>query len=214
MKKIKLDVIQIQYSQTQTGAYALVLEDRKGKRRIPIIIGGLEAQAIAVELEKMKEIVRRAYQKVYGTRGVSFEHGKAGSCLWGIQTHKNMKDLCHHCHIHFLPREIDIRDRIKQYLSEEIIVKNINELKIVRKEILEAQPYLYFEDSENIGYVYPVEDQSIPRQFLRTCVAEELGIPHLADWITYPGVEHFSHGKEKLQPVLEECFKSITSIVV
>jgi bifunctional DNase/RNase len=54
MKKIKLDVIQIQYSQTQTGAYALVLEDRKGKRRIPIIIGGLEAQAIAVELEKMK----------------------------------------------------------------------------------------------------------------------------------------------------------------
>jgi uncharacterized protein len=54
MKKIKLEVIQIQYSQTQTGAYALVLEDRKGKRRIPIIIGGLEAQAIAVELEKMK----------------------------------------------------------------------------------------------------------------------------------------------------------------
>jgi bifunctional DNase/RNase len=54
MKKIKLDVIQIQYSQTLTGAYALVLEDRKGKRRIPIIIGGLEAQAIAVELEKMK----------------------------------------------------------------------------------------------------------------------------------------------------------------
>ena len=54
MKKIKLEVIQIQYSQTQTGAYALVLEDKKGKRRIPIIIGGLEAQAIAVELEKMK----------------------------------------------------------------------------------------------------------------------------------------------------------------
>jgi len=54
MKKIKLDVVQIQYSQTQSGAYALVLEDAKGKRRIPIIIGGLEAQAIAVELEKMK----------------------------------------------------------------------------------------------------------------------------------------------------------------
>lgn len=54
MKKIKLEVVQIQYSQTQSGAYALVLEDNKGKRRIPIIIGGLEAQAIAVELEKMK----------------------------------------------------------------------------------------------------------------------------------------------------------------
>lgn len=54
MKKIKLEVVQIQYSQTQSGAYALVLEDTKGKRRIPIIIGGLEAQAIAVELERMK----------------------------------------------------------------------------------------------------------------------------------------------------------------
>lgn len=54
MKKIKLEVVQIQFSQTQSGAYALVLEDVKGKRRIPIIIGALEAQAIAVELEKMK----------------------------------------------------------------------------------------------------------------------------------------------------------------
>jgi bifunctional DNase/RNase len=54
MKKVKLEVFQIQYSQSQSGAYALVLEDPKGKRRIPIIIGGLEAQAIAVELEKIK----------------------------------------------------------------------------------------------------------------------------------------------------------------
>jgi bifunctional DNase/RNase len=54
MKKVKLEVFQIQYSQSQSGAYALVLEDPKGKRRIPIIIGGLEAQAIAVEIEKIK----------------------------------------------------------------------------------------------------------------------------------------------------------------
>ena len=41
------------YSQTQSGAYALVLGEDKGKRRLPIIIGGFEAQAIAIELEKM-----------------------------------------------------------------------------------------------------------------------------------------------------------------
>lgn len=42
------------YSQSQSGAYALILGEHKGIRRLPIIIGGFEAQAIAVELEKMK----------------------------------------------------------------------------------------------------------------------------------------------------------------
>ncbi len=43
----------LQYSQTQTGAYALVLEEAEGTRRLPIIIGSSEAQAIAIELENM-----------------------------------------------------------------------------------------------------------------------------------------------------------------
>jgi uncharacterized protein len=53
VKKIKLDIVGLSYSQTQSGAYALVLGETKGKRRLPIIIGGFEAQAIAIELEKM-----------------------------------------------------------------------------------------------------------------------------------------------------------------
>ncbi len=51
MKKIKLNVLGISYSQTQSGAYALVLSEEDGNRRIPIIIGGFEAQAIAIQLE-------------------------------------------------------------------------------------------------------------------------------------------------------------------
>ena len=53
MKKIKLEIIGLSFSQTQSGAYALVLGEEIGKRRLPIIIGGFEAQAIAVELENM-----------------------------------------------------------------------------------------------------------------------------------------------------------------
>jgi bifunctional DNase/RNase len=53
MKKIKLEISGLSYSQTQSGAYALVLGENGGKRRLPIIIGGFEAQAIAIELEKM-----------------------------------------------------------------------------------------------------------------------------------------------------------------
>ncbi|WP_437922023.1 bifunctional nuclease domain-containing protein [Sphingobacterium sp. LRF_L2] len=54
MKKIKLDIVGLSYSQTQSGAYALVLGEIGGNRRLPIIIGGFEAQAIAVEIEKMQ----------------------------------------------------------------------------------------------------------------------------------------------------------------
>lgn len=53
MDKIKLEIVGLSYSQTQSGAYALVLSEVEGKRRLPIIIGGFEAQAIAIELEKM-----------------------------------------------------------------------------------------------------------------------------------------------------------------
>jgi len=53
MKKIKLKVLGISYSQTQSGAYALVLIEEKGERRIPIIIGGFEAQAIIIKLENL-----------------------------------------------------------------------------------------------------------------------------------------------------------------
>lgn len=53
MDKIALNIVGLSYSQTQSGAYALVLGEQEGNRRLPIIIGGFEAQAIAIELEDM-----------------------------------------------------------------------------------------------------------------------------------------------------------------
>jgi bifunctional DNase/RNase len=53
VKKIELDIVGLSYSQTQSGAYALVLSEVNGRRRLPIIIGSFEAQAIAIEIEKM-----------------------------------------------------------------------------------------------------------------------------------------------------------------
>lgn len=54
MNKIKLEIYGISYSNSQSGAYALVLGEIDGPRRLPIIIGNLEAQSIALELEKYK----------------------------------------------------------------------------------------------------------------------------------------------------------------
>jgi bifunctional DNase/RNase len=53
MKKIELEIVGITYSQTTSGSYVLTLCEVAGKRKLPIIIGGFEAQAIAIELEKM-----------------------------------------------------------------------------------------------------------------------------------------------------------------
>lgn len=53
MEKVQLDIVGLSYSQTQSGAYALVLNEMDGSRRLPVIIGGFEAQAIAIELEGM-----------------------------------------------------------------------------------------------------------------------------------------------------------------
>lgn len=53
MKKISLDIVGLQPSMTQTHNYAVVLGERTGNRRLPIIIGAFEAQAIAVAVEKM-----------------------------------------------------------------------------------------------------------------------------------------------------------------
>jgi uncharacterized protein len=53
MKRVKLKVMGISYSQTQSGAYALILIEDNGERRIPIIIGGFEAQAIVIKLENL-----------------------------------------------------------------------------------------------------------------------------------------------------------------
>jgi bifunctional DNase/RNase len=54
MKRVKLKVTGISYSQTQSGAYALILNEENGDRRIPIIIGGFEAQAIVIKLENLE----------------------------------------------------------------------------------------------------------------------------------------------------------------
>jgi len=53
MKKIELEIVALSHSITQTHSYAVVLGEVNGLRRLPIVIGGFEAQAIAVALERM-----------------------------------------------------------------------------------------------------------------------------------------------------------------
>jgi bifunctional DNase/RNase len=54
MKKIELEIVALSDSNTSANSYALILGEKGGGRKLPIIIGGFEAQAIAIELENMK----------------------------------------------------------------------------------------------------------------------------------------------------------------
>ncbi|MCJ8164987.1 bifunctional nuclease family protein [Pontibacter sp. E15-1] len=53
MEKIQLEILGLSSSQSQTGSFALVLGEREGNRRLPIIIGMFEAQSIAIQIEKI-----------------------------------------------------------------------------------------------------------------------------------------------------------------
>ncbi|MFM7216523.1 MAG: bifunctional nuclease domain-containing protein [Bacteroidota bacterium] len=87
MKKIKLEIIGLSYSQTQSGAYALVLGEESGKRRLPIIIGAFEAQAIAIELESMtptRPLTHDLFKSLAGSFNIDVEEIIIYNLLEGI----------------------------------------------------------------------------------------------------------------------------------
>jgi len=87
MDKIKLEIIGMSYSQSQSGAYALILGELGGKRRLPIIIGGFEAQAIAIELEKMKPsrpLTHDLFKSFADTFGITIKEVVINKFLEGV----------------------------------------------------------------------------------------------------------------------------------
>lgn len=95
MKKVGLDIIGLSYSQTQSGAYALVLGEMDGNRRLPIIIGGFEAQAIAIELEDMtpsRPLTHDLFKDFSNTFGIKIEEVIIYNLMEGIF---HAKLICH-----------------------------------------------------------------------------------------------------------------------
>ena len=167
---------------------------------------GVESYEIQ-ELVLLKAAIREAFEETYGNSGIAFEHGQAGSCLWGRDAEKNEASLCHHMHIHYIPRRIDIHAEIAELCPQYYEVQSHLDMLEVRNEKLEAEQYLYFEPESNKGYMYSVSGCNIPRQFLRSCVAKALGIPERADWQAYPGVEFYDTTRQALQPRLLQAIR-------
>lgn len=87
MRKIALDIVGLQPSMTQTHNYAVVLGERHGNRRLPIIIGGFEAQAIAVAVERMlpnRPLTHDLFKNALDTFGVDVQEVIISNLLDGV----------------------------------------------------------------------------------------------------------------------------------
>lgn len=73
MSLVKLQVNRISYSQNQSGAYALILDEVDGERKLPVIIGEFEAQSIAVALDDDIQLQRPFTHDLFRNFSVRFE---------------------------------------------------------------------------------------------------------------------------------------------
>jgi len=87
MEKVELRFLRITYSHTHAGAYALILSEVEGDRRLPIIIGGVEAQAIAIQVENIKParpLTHDLFKNVSDTLGFTLKEVIINDLVEGI----------------------------------------------------------------------------------------------------------------------------------
>ena len=87
MKKIEMDIVALSHSVTQSHNYAVVLGEKKGSRRLPIVIGGFEAQAIAVAMEQMapnRPLTHDLFKNTLETFGIDLIEVVINNLLDGI----------------------------------------------------------------------------------------------------------------------------------
>lgn len=87
MRRIELEIVALSHSMTQSHNYAVVLGERRGKRRLPIVIGSFEAQAIAVALERMvpnRPLTHDLFKNAFDTFGIQLKEVIISNLLDGI----------------------------------------------------------------------------------------------------------------------------------
>jgi len=87
MRRIELEIVALSHSMTQSHNYAVVLGERRGKRRLPIVIGSFEAQAIAVALERMvpnRPLTHDLFKNAFDTFEIQLKEVIISNLLDGI----------------------------------------------------------------------------------------------------------------------------------
>lgn len=173
MKKIELEIVALSHSITQTHSYAVVLGEVDGLRRLPIVIGGFEAQAIAVALERMqpsRPLTHDLFANFMTTFGIELKEVVIYKLEEGIFF---AKLICRHD-----GENIEIDSRTSDALAMAVRAN----CKVYTYENILETAGLYLEQSENPGEPgtedktgsVPVDSKVIPDTDMKNMNLEEL----------------------------------------
>ncbi|RMC47767.1 HIT family protein [Lactobacillus sp. ESL0230] len=150
---------------------------------------GAIPKELQAEYLSLKNLVRKKLIQIYGNC-IFFEHGRAGYCH--VQPGE---ELCYHAHVHAIPINVDLKKSMVEYGLASIKLDNPEDMF---KKYYELGQYLYFENANNQEYLFQIS-RPIPRQYLRTLLADAVGKPELADYNKYPNWEQIKMTRKKLE---------------
>nr|WP_121273018.1 bifunctional nuclease family protein [Pedobacter schmidteae] len=174
MKKVKLDIVGLSYSQTQSGAYALVLGEVNGRRRLPIIIGAFEAQAIAIEIEKMtpsRPLTHDLFKTFAQIYNIEIQEILIYNLVEGVFYAKLI------CTDGKTTHEIDARtsDAIALAVRFNAVIYTYEFILSSAGIVIEGNDFLFLENIDNLSKEQGTEDiSSIPSSSYKSLSIEEL----------------------------------------
>ena len=174
MKKVKLDIVGLSYSQTQSGAYALVLGEVNGRRRLPIIIGAFEAQAIAIEIEKMtpsRPLTHDLFKTFAQIYNIEIKEILIYNLVEGVFYAKLI------CTDGTTTQEIDARtsDAIALAVRFNAAIYTYEFILSSAGIVIEGNDFLFLENMDNLSKEQGTEDiSSIPSSSYKSLTIEEL----------------------------------------
>lgn len=143
------------------------------------------------ELVSVREQVVELVRTTFGS-ATFYEHGRAGHCLSDGPEHR----LCHHFHLHCLPGDLDVSDR----LAPRFDVLELADYAEITDLYEQYGDYLYLETDDGRRSYYVVNTE-IERHLMRTLISARIGRPERADWRAYSGLELLVEGMSALRPV-------------
>jgi diadenosine tetraphosphate (Ap4A) HIT family hydrolase len=146
-------------------------------------------EELSFEFESLYTKIRSLLVSEYGSC-ISYEHGKAGSCLVPTEGSKH----CFHSHMHFVPVNIQLNEIVQKDFSKYVELSDLRDFG--KSYNAYKSPYLYVDDGRKIMYIDVYDVRS---QYLRYNTAIATNNDKLWDWVKYQGWEKVNSGISRLK---------------
>ncbi|MDQ3988441.1 MAG: hypothetical protein M3291_04455 [Actinomycetota bacterium] len=141
------------------------------------------------ELDALRQEIKQLVRSRFGAATL-YEHGRAGHCLSDGPEHR----LCHHFHLHCLPGDVDVSDRLVGRFDR-VMLAGYGEITDAYEQFGD---YLYLETDDD-RQLYFVVNHSIERHLMRTLISERIGHAERANWRDFGDVNLLVEGMDALR---------------